>query len=72
MCIHGIYVIGHTRTGRHLRMIGAGRCKALIQATFIEIMPLIGQAHPKITPDHHQPLMRPISFIGRKQVDIGA
>ena len=34
-------------------------------------MPLIGQAHSKVTPDHHQPLMRPISFIGGKQVDIG-
>ena len=48
-------VIGDARAGRHLRVIGASRGKALVERVGVEMMRLIGQ-HP---PNSRRITMRP-------------
>ena len=35
-------------------------------------MPLIWERLTEVTPDHHDSLMRPIGFVRRKEVNVGA
>ena len=67
-----IQVITDPGTGRDLRMIWSSGGKFLGEITTIKIVTLIGQALRKRLSHHHDSLMRTVSFVGGKQVNVSA
>ena len=65
-------IICHPRASRNLRMIRPAGGVAFIQGVCVEKMSLMRELHAKALADDHEPLMRPIGFIGTEQIDIAA